>query len=83
MAAVLAIASAASGKPVADGTAAIGEVGLAGEIRNVVGLQRRLAEVQRLGLRRVLVPAGAEVAVDGLEVLEVADVTAALALIHA
>ena len=83
LAAVLAIASAASGKPVTDGTAAIGEVGLAGEIRNVVGLQRRLAEVQRLGLRRVLVPAGAAVMVDGVEVLEVADVTAALALIHA
>lgn len=82
LAAVLAIASAASGTPVPAGTAAIGEVGLAGEIRNVVGLQRRLTEAHRLGLRRVLVPAGAAVSVPGLVIHEVADVTGALALSH-
>lgn len=82
LAAVLAIASAASGIPVPEGTAAIGEVGLAGEIRNVVGLQRRLTEAHRLGLRHVLVPAGAGVSVKGLAIHEVADVTGALALSH-
>lgn len=82
LAAVLAVASAASGTPVRAGTAAIGEVGLAGEIRNVVGLQRRLAEAQRLGLREVLVPAGAGARSTGLTVIEVTDVTAAIAHIH-
>jgi DNA repair protein RadA/Sms len=35
---------------------AIGEVGLAGEVRQVTGLRRRLAEAARLGFRHALVP---------------------------
>ena len=35
---------------------AIGEVGLAGEIRRVTGVQRRLAEAARMGFRRAIVP---------------------------
>lgn len=41
------------------GMAAIGEVGLAGEIRTVAGVERRLSEAARLGLTRAIVPAGA------------------------
>jgi DNA repair protein RadA/Sms len=37
---------------------AIGEVGLAGEVRRVPGVARRIAEAQRLGFRRAIVPAG-------------------------
>jgi DNA repair protein RadA/Sms len=37
---------------------AIGEVGLAGEIRGVTGIQRRLAEADRMGFRRAIVPPG-------------------------
>ena len=47
------------------GMVAIGEVGLAGEIRTVAGVERRLAEAARLGLTRAIVPAGA---MDGLSV---------------
>jgi len=36
----------------------IGEVGLAGEVRRVAGVQRRLAEAERLGFRVAVVPAG-------------------------
>ncbi|MCL4121316.1 UNVERIFIED_CONTAM: hypothetical protein GTU68_001431 [Idotea baltica] len=36
---------------------AIGEVGLAGELRSVAGLERRLAEAARLGFRRAIIPA--------------------------
>jgi DNA repair protein RadA/Sms len=36
----------------------VGEVGLAGEIRRVAGLPRRLVEAQRLGFRRAIVPPG-------------------------
>jgi DNA repair protein RadA/Sms len=38
------------------GLVAIGEVGLAGEIRNVSGVGRRLAEAARLGFTRAIVP---------------------------
>ena len=37
---------------------AVGEVGLAGEVRQVNGVARRLAEAERLGFRLALVPAG-------------------------
>ena len=37
---------------------AIGEVGLAGEVRRVPGVARRLAEAERMGFRRAIVPAG-------------------------
>jgi DNA repair protein RadA/Sms len=37
---------------------AVGEVGLAGEVRRVPGVARRIAEAQRLGFRRAIVPAG-------------------------
>ncbi len=53
----LAVASAAEGFVVARGVAVIGEVGLAGELRPVVGLDRRLGELRRRGVERVLVPA--------------------------
>ncbi len=69
----LALASSLRDRPVAPGTVAIGEVGLLGELRSVVGVERRLREAARLGFRRALVPrppAGASsVRVDGLEVL--------------
>jgi DNA repair protein RadA/Sms len=37
---------------------AFGEVGLAGEIRSVSGIGRRLNEASRMGFRRAIVPAG-------------------------
>ncbi len=49
------------------GLVAIGEVGLAGELRTVPGIGRRLAEAARLGFRRAIVPAAA---LDGLAVPE-------------
>ena len=37
---------------------AIGEVGLAGDLRRVTGMDRRLAEAARLGFTSAVVPAG-------------------------
>ncbi len=54
----LAVASALGDISVPPDLVAIGEVGLAGEIRRVTGLQRRLAEAERMGFRRAIVPAG-------------------------
>ena len=57
---------------------AIGEVGLAGEIRKVSGVSRRLAEAYRLGFKRALVPTGSDVAIAGMEIVEVSRLDQAL-----
>ncbi len=54
----LAIASAARGSPVVDGTAAFGEIGLTGRLRQAAQAERRLQECAKLGVTRVVVPAG-------------------------
>ncbi len=53
-------------------------MGLAGEVRRVTGVQRRLAEAARLGFTHALVPADPGKIPAGMRVLEVADVGEAL-----
>ena len=60
LALALAVASAAKGLALPSDLVAIGEVGLAGEIRKVSGVDRRLQEAFRLGFKRALVPTGSE-----------------------
>ena len=71
----LALASSARDRAIAPGTVAIGEVGLLGELRAVVGLERRLREAARLGFRQAIVvrpPAGSTLApIDGINVTAV------------
>jgi DNA repair protein RadA/Sms len=55
----VAIAGAHLTRALPAGTAAIGEVGLGGEIRHVHQMEPRIREALRLGYRRVLVPADA------------------------
>lgn len=57
LATILAVASSMSGRPVPDELAAIGEVGLTGELRTVNALDQRLAEVHRLGFTQCMLPA--------------------------
>ena len=52
----LAVASAASGRVVPPDLIVFGELGLAGEVRMVPGVDRRLAEAARAGFTRALVP---------------------------
>jgi len=52
----LAVYSAVMGKPIPDTVAAVGEVGLAGELRSVEGLERRLREGKRAGFSRLVHP---------------------------
>jgi DNA repair protein RadA/Sms len=74
LALALALASAQLERAVAPSTAAIGEVGLGGEIRSVPQLERRLAEATRLGFVRAVVPASAEPASStGIQLLPVHD----------
>lgn len=56
---VLAIASSYRDKPIDSALAAIGEVGLTGEIRSVSFLNQRLAEVARLGFKSCIIPKNA------------------------
>ncbi|HXR41832.1 MAG TPA: DNA repair protein RadA [Acidothermaceae bacterium] len=56
LAVALAVASAHTDRPLPAGLVAIGEVGLAGEVRPVHGVERRLAEAARLGFTDALVP---------------------------
>ncbi|MBF6511045.1 DNA repair protein RadA [Nocardia farcinica] len=56
LAVALAIASSRKSKPLPPNLVVVGEVGLAGEIRRVNGVGRRLAEAARLGFDRALVP---------------------------
>jgi len=58
LAIALAIASAARGTPVRDGTAAFGEIGLTGRLRPATQAERRLEECAKLGLGIVVAPAG-------------------------
>jgi DNA repair protein RadA/Sms len=78
LAVALALASAASDTPLPKNLVAIGEVGLAGEVRRVTGVQRRLAEAYRLGFTQALVPADSGDVPPGMRVREVADIGEAL-----
>jgi DNA repair protein RadA/Sms len=52
----MAIASAAAGKRIDDDTVVFGEVGLGGEIRSVIGTDKRIAEAKKLGFKRAVAP---------------------------
>lgn len=58
LAIALAVASSARGQPVPPDVAVFGEVGLTGEVRQVPGVERRLAAVAAAGFRRAVVPYG-------------------------
>ena len=82
LAVVIAAASAAQDKPVSDSLAAVGEVGLTGEIRAVGQLSQRLSEIRRLGFTQCLVPRNVRElhAPEGLELLRVRNVREAIAV---
>ena len=52
----LSIASSFKNKAIANDIVAIGEVGLAGELRSCSYLETRIAEAEKLGFKRVLIP---------------------------
>lgn len=78
----LALASSLRDRSIAPGTVAIGEVGLLGELRGVVGIERRLREAARLGFRRAIVPRPAAgvtpTPIDGLHVVHAATLADAI-----
>jgi DNA repair protein RadA/Sms len=82
LAVALALSSSVANLSVPQGVIAVGEVGLAGEVRNVAGVPRRVAEAERMGFRRAIVPAGSGApgasGPSGIDVIEVEDVRQAL-----
>lgn len=81
LAAVLAIASSYTDRSIPDQMAAIGEVGLTGEIRSVSAMEQRLAEVRRLGFDTCIVPHLRESKLklpDGLKLIQVKSISEAL-----
>ncbi len=78
LALALAIAGGASNEPLATGLVAVGEVGLAGEIRRVTGTARRLAEAARLGFTHALVPPDPGKVPPGITAIEVRDLDHAM-----
>jgi DNA repair protein RadA/Sms len=78
----LAIASSFKERSLPERTVVIGELGLAGEVRRVGRLERRLQEAARRGFTTAIVPRGAGDVARGLdlECLEVREVREAVAL---
>jgi DNA repair protein RadA/Sms len=89
LAIAISLASAHYSRPAPMATIAIGELGLAGELRRVRDLPQRLAEAARLGFKYALVPADRGAAstpgrvrmVDGMKVMDVPDIAAVMRLL--
>ena len=82
LAAVLSLASSFRDRPVPNDLAAIGEVGLTGELRAASALGQRLSEVKRLGFTKCIIPKrtqGKLSAPEGLELIRVSNIREALA----
>jgi len=79
LAVALSVASAAKGLALPSDLVAVGEVGLAGEIRKVTGVTQRITEAARLGFKRAMVPAGSDLKIPGIEIMEVARLEQAIA----
>lgn len=79
LAVALAVGSAAKGLALPADLIAVGEVGLAGEIRKVTGVHQRIQEAARLGFKRAMVPVGSDLKIPGIEIMEVARLEQALA----
>ena len=78
LAVAMAITSAFTGRPLPATVVVIGEVGLAGDLRRVTGMDRRLAEAARLGFTTALIPADCGPPPKGLRTLESATIGDAL-----
>ena len=83
LAAILALASSYLDKPIGAQVAAIGEVGLSGEIRSVRQLELRLTEIHRLGFTHCIIPRSGTDALrapEGLRLLRARNLSEAIAV---
>ncbi|HEY0876179.1 MAG TPA: DNA repair protein RadA [Vicinamibacterales bacterium] len=81
LAIIAAVASSVRNRPIRQGTAVFGEVGLAGEVRGTTQAALRVREAAQMGFTRCVLPPGSCSTVDlpdGLELIEVRTVSEAL-----
>ena len=81
LAIVLAVASSFRDRPIGEDLAAVGEVGLTGEIRSVPSINQRLREIARLGFHRCVIPAHCRDDIkvpDGLQILPARNIREAI-----
>jgi DNA repair protein RadA/Sms len=82
LAVAVALASALTGLPLPTTAVMIGEVGLAGDLRRVSGMERRLSEAARQGFSIALIPDGddprREIVPNGMRALRAPTIVAAL-----
>ena len=86
LATALAVASSFLDRPLGTDLAAIGEIGLSGEIRSVSFLNQRLTEISRLGFKRCVIPAHGKDEVrrpEGLQMIPVRNIDEAIAAVLA
>lgn len=84
LATILAIASSFLDRPLGADLAAIGEVGLSGEIRSVSVINQRLSEISRLGFQRCVIPGHVKDELkqfEGLTLIPVKNISEALAAV--
>jgi len=74
-----ALVSALTERPLPPEVVVFGEVGLAGEVRQVAHAERRLAEAARMGFTRAIVPANSPSSSSGIALTRVGSVAEALA----
>lgn len=81
---VLAVASSYRDQPISSDLAAIGEVGLTGEVRSVSNMNQRLSEVARLGFKTCVIPKGCAQKLDipeGLKIYAVRNIREAIEVV--
>lgn len=86
LATALAVASSYLDRALGTELAAIGEIGLSGEIRSVSLLNQRLTEISRLGFRRCVLPAHGRDEIrriEGLQLIPVQNISEAIAAVLA
>ncbi len=84
LAIAMAVTSSFLNKPVSDGTLAIGEVGLSGEVRGVNQIEARVAEAAKLGYERCIIPkvnAARLKSIHGIKLIEAESVRDAIEII--
>ena len=84
LAVCLAVASSLWDSALPMDLAAMGEVGLAGEVRSIPQMERRMAECKRLGFTKIMCPADRKLKggqVEGIQIIYVSSVAQAIGLL--
>ena len=75
----IAIASSVGEFIIPTDTVAVGEIGLTGEIRSVTAIDKRITEAEKLGFKRIIIPAGnAGVTGNSIQIVPVKNINQAL-----